>query len=178
MARTHHVFISYHHTNDEGYRKKLEKMARDEMINGSVMDGDINPDVTPETIRRIIRENYLRDTTVTIVLVGEETWKRKHIDWEIYSSLHRSGNKSRSGLLGIMLPTHENYQQEGYNQYLIPPRLHDNIECGYAELIDWTTDANFINRRINAAFNRRYTYDPDLSRPLFIKNRCGDRWYC
>jgi hypothetical protein len=177
VVKNHRVFISYHHANDLYYRNKLKRIACDDIIDGSVKDEDINPNISSETIHRIIRENNLRDTTVTLVLVGKETWKRKHVDWEIYSSLHRSSNKSRSGLLGVLLPSHRDYKRAEYDKSTIPPRLQDNIECGYAELVNWTTNTDIIHRKINAAFNRRYTYEPDLTRPLFINNLSGERWY-
>jgi hypothetical protein len=176
VAKNHHVFISFHHANDLYYRNKLKSIACDDLIDGSVNDDEINPSSSSDTIHRKIREDYLRDTTVTVVLVGRETWQRKHVDWEIYSSLRRSSNKSRSGLLGILLPSRLDYRRTDYDKSTIPPRLHDNVECGYAEIVKWTTDTNFINRRINAAFNRRYTREPDLTRPLFIKNRNGEKW--
>ena len=53
----------------------------------------------------MIRDGYLRNTTVTIVLVGTETKLRKHVDWEIYSSMHDGQVNKRSGVLVINLPT-------------------------------------------------------------------------
>ena len=67
--------------------------------------------------------HYLKDSTVTVVLIGEETWKRKHVDWEIGSSLRQTQNNSRSGLLGIILPTYPRESVKKYNPYTIPPRL-------------------------------------------------------
>jgi hypothetical protein len=42
-------------------------------VNRSVSLGDIDEDEEPQTIREIIRDKYLRDTTVLILLVGTET---------------------------------------------------------------------------------------------------------
>ncbi len=57
-------------------------------IDASVDTWDINKDFDDHTIRQKIRDEYLKDSTVTIVLVGLETKKRKHVDWEIYSSMY------------------------------------------------------------------------------------------
>lgn len=57
-------------------------------IDQSVPTGDISDGVSDEYIRELIRDEYLRDSTVTIVLVGTETARRKHVDWEIYSSMY------------------------------------------------------------------------------------------
>ena len=42
---------------------------------------------------------------MTIVLVGTETKRRKHIDWEIYSSMYDGAVNKKSGILVITLPT-------------------------------------------------------------------------
>lgn len=49
--------------------------------------GDIDEEEPPK-IQKIIKDEYLRDTSVLIILlVGTETLKnRKHVDWELYSS--------------------------------------------------------------------------------------------
>ena len=81
----HKVFISYHHLNDQGYKENLVRFGEENQIfiDGSVDTGDISDDLPSQTIREIIRDDYLRDSTVTIVLVGTSTKGRKHIDWEI-----------------------------------------------------------------------------------------------
>ena len=49
----------------------------------SVDTNDVDDDLPTERIRCIIRDDYLRDSTVTIVLIGTETKGRKHVDWEV-----------------------------------------------------------------------------------------------
>src|SRR6478735_9853046 len=105
----HKVFISYHHSEDEAYKKRFEILfAKDKeiIINQSVQIGDIDPNIKTETIRQKIRDEYLRDSSVTVVLVGKYTWQRKHVDWEIGSSIRDTELNPRSGLLGIFLPTY------------------------------------------------------------------------
>lgn len=51
-----------------------------------------------------IKDKYLGDSTITIVLIGTCTHSRRYIDWEIKSSL-RQGNYTPNGLLGIVLPS-------------------------------------------------------------------------
>ena len=80
------VFISYHHSNDQIYKDSLIKFNDENkiFIDMSVDTGDIDDQLTDETIRQKIRDEYLKNSTVTILLVGTETKYRKHIDWEIY----------------------------------------------------------------------------------------------
>ena len=103
----HKVFISYHHANDQYYKETLlqSNIYDDIFIDASVDTGDIDENLSDESIRQKIRDEYLRDSTVTIVLVGTETKNRKHVDWEIYSSMYDGKVNKKSGVLVINLPT-------------------------------------------------------------------------
>ena len=102
----HKVFISYHHENDQSYKDELVRFGElhDIFEDYSVDTGDISDDLTDEQIREKIRNEYIKDSTVTIVLVGTETKHRKHIDWEIYSSMHDGKINKKSGIIVINLP--------------------------------------------------------------------------
>lgn len=179
MADRHKVFISFHHANDESFKTIFQLRFGNKfgvVAPGAVQDGDIDPSCQAETIRRIIRDNYLRDTSVTVVLVGAETWKRKHVDWEISSSLRNTALNPRSGLLGILLPTHPDHERGSYRARIIPPRLHDNIECGFAKLIPWTNDPDEISEAVHQTYLRKLRIDPDNARPLFERNCSGEGW--
>lgn len=106
-CKMHKVFISFHHDNDQDYKDYLSSIAElyEVFIDKSVEIGDINEDDSDETIRQIIRDDYLDDSTVTIVLVGTETRNRKHIDWEIFSSMYDGQKNKKSGILVIQLPS-------------------------------------------------------------------------
>lgn len=181
MTERHKVFVSYHHDNDQGYRNLFENLFSDIydiMVSQSVQIDDINENLKVETIRQKIRDEYLRDSTVTLVLVGAETWKRKHVDWEIGASIRDTEFNPRSGLLGILLPTYPRPAGEPttYSRYTIPPRLHDNIECDFAKIYNWSDNPDVVQQWIHEAFNRRKTVIPDNSYPSFVNNRSGDRW--
>lgn len=102
----HKVFISFYHRDDQWYKDTLVQWAtvHNVFIDGSVDTGDIDENLNDEEIRQIIRDEYLGDTSVTIVLVGPNTKHRKHVDWEIYSSMYDGKINKKSGLLVIMLP--------------------------------------------------------------------------
>lgn len=106
MAK-HKVFISYHHENDQSYKDALVKWNEsvEAFIDKSVDTGDISDELTDEEIRVKIRDEYLRDSTVTIVLVGTDTAGRKHVDWEIYSSMKDGPVNKKSGIVIILLPS-------------------------------------------------------------------------
>lgn len=98
------AFISYHHDLDQDYKDHLVYLANyhGAFEDCSVNTGDISDDNTSsETIRRIIRDEYLRDSEVTILLCGKETRHRKHVDWELKSSMIDGRVNKQSGILVI-----------------------------------------------------------------------------
>jgi len=179
MTHRHKVFVSYHHALDESYKRIFELRfgnAFGAIVPGSVNDGDIDATLPTETIRQKIRDNYLRDTSVTVVLIGQETWQRKHVDWEIGSSIRHTEYNPRSGLLGILLPAYPRADKSKYNFRTIPPRLHDNIKCGFASIHNWSEDPATVQGWIHDAYLRKSRVLPDNSRESFGKNRTGSEW--
>ncbi|MDR2972012.1 MAG: TIR domain-containing protein [Bacteroidales bacterium] len=178
-TQRHKVFVSYHHANDQHYRDVFENLFagyHDIMVSKSVQIGDIDSNLNTETVRQKIRDEYLRDSTVTVVLIGTQTWQRKHVDWEIGSSIRATKLSPRSGLLGILLPTYPFLANGNFNQYTIPPRLYDNLKCDYARLYKWNTDPGIVQSWIHTAFVDRDIKTPDNSYPSFVNNRSGERW--
>jgi hypothetical protein len=149
MAR-HKVFISYHHNNDQAYKEALLE-ANDKyelFIDASVDTCDIDDDLPDETIRQLIRDDYLRDSTVTILLVGTETKKRKHIDWEIYSSMYNGKVNKQSGILVINLPS------TGCTTFTAAHGEEEKKKI-YPTTKSWTSVITL------AEYERRYPYMPD-----------------
>ncbi|MCE2508866.1 MAG: TIR domain-containing protein [Nitrosopumilaceae archaeon] len=175
MTSRHKVFVSFYH-DDQQYKDRFVRMMDGHIVDESVHDEDIDDEnLMTETIRRTIREDFIADATVTVVLVGECTWQRKHVDWEIGSSLRHTETNPRCGLLGILLPTHPNYHTDKYDENLVPPRLADN--CGrdsYARMYKWSDSPSEVQEWIHDAFLRRDKIYPDNSRLQFKRNRSGD----
>ena len=175
-TQRHKVFVSFHH-EDQRYKDAFVDMMEGNIVDKSVEDGDIDDDpLKTETIRQKIRDEFIRDATVTVVLIGPCTWQRKHVDWEIGSSLRDTLRNPRCGLLGIRLPNHADYGTERYTPRLIPPRLAGN--CGghnpFARIYDWSNSSATVGNWIHRAFVRRNGTPPDNSRPQFRNNRSGD----
>ena len=103
----HNVFVSYHHSNDQAYKNGLIDYGKSfgVFIDKSVDTGEISEQLSDQAIRTKIRDEYLRESTVTILLAGEETKGRKHVDWELYSSMFDGTKNKKSGILVINLPT-------------------------------------------------------------------------
>jgi hypothetical protein len=173
----HRVFISYHHANDQEYKEALLHANRqfDLFLDSSVDIGGIDDSLDDQAIRAIIRDDYLRDSTVTIVLVGTGTKYRKHVDWEIYSSMWDGAVNKKSGVLVINLPAtactyytaaHGDGEKQsvypGVSNWTsistrseyelryphVPDRIIDNLVKGGAKIsvTNWDTIAADINR--------------------------------
>ena len=145
----HKVFISYHHANDENYKKALLELneLHELFIDASVDTGDIDETLDDDAIRQKIRDDYLKDSTVTIVLVGTETKNRKHIDWEIYSSMFNGSVNKQSGILVIHLPS------TGITTYTAP---HGDDE----KRIVYPENSSWVSVTTRTEYERRYPYAP------------------
>lgn len=193
----HKVFISYHHAKDQNYKDELvEKgMDSDIFVDKSVDTGDIDDSLSDERIREIIRDDYLKDSSVTIILVGEETKERKHVDWEIYSSMYDGKVNKKSGILVINLPTAKqpvrahgddeketvcpdctwtSYESHRERYPKTPLRLIDNFDdkvpiavVNYDTIID---DMDALELLIDNAYERRTTNDYNLTRKMKRSN--------
>jgi hypothetical protein len=181
MSRTkrHKAFISYHHGLDEGWKDRFVWKMGDRIIDKSIYVGEIVDTTSPtaDTLRRI-REEYISEATVAVVLVGPRTWQRKFVDWEIGATLRDTTMNPRCGLIGILLPTHPDFGKSTYNPRLLPPRLADNCsgDHPFAKIVDWRGrgGADDIQAHIHTAFlRRRKQPDPDNSRLPFGRNWNG-----
>ena len=198
----HNVFISHHHKKDQFYKDELIKFGKNfgVFIDKSVDTGSISEDLSDQAIREKIRDDYLRDSTVTILLAGLETKRRKHIDWEIYSSMFDGVRNKKSGILVINLPstqcTHftaahgENEKRTIYpeqrswmnidsraeyeSRYLhLPDRIIDNLLAtkAYISVVPWEKlTVERLEFLIDATFDDRGGCEYALRRPMRAKN--------
>lgn len=154
----HRVFISYHHANDQWAKDRLIELNErfNFFIDESVDTGDISDDWDDQTIRQEIRDNYLRNSTVTVLLVGTETQYRKHIDWEIFSSMFDGKINKRSGIVVIMLPS--TYCTSCYAAFA------NEKESVFPHIKNWTS----IDSRTE--YEKKYPYMP----ARIIDNLCKE----
>ena len=157
----HKVFVSYHHANDQKRADHIRKVysENDTLIDRSLQDAYDNK--TDDEILEAIRTYHLKNSTVTIVLIGSETANRKWVDWEVYASLRPYGERSRNGLLAIYLP----------DAGVVPARLKDNIDSGYAVTMKWENISWQLESKIEEAYKKRdQWYLIENSRPRRVRN--------
>lgn len=142
------VFVSFHHKNDQAWFDYFTKKFSDQydvFHDKSIGETKVRSD-DPEYINRAIREDYIKGSSITVVLCGQETQKRKYVDWEIYSTLH-----CEHALLGIVLPS---ATKSFDGKIIVPSRLHDNIQSNYAHFVSWVDDALEIKKHIEIALKK------------------------
>lgn len=197
----HKVFVSFHHANDQWYKDELVRWGTENnvFIDGSVDMGEIPDNWDAQHIREYIRDNHLKDTTVTILLVGTETKNRKHIDWELFPSMYDGKVNKKSGILVINLPsvccqyhtlcTKEekeailpnqktwisiNDRSEFDRRYpYMPARIIDNLlKKGVSiSVINWDDlSVDKLKLLIDKAYNARSNNNYDMSREMRMRN--------
>jgi Thoeris protein ThsB, TIR-like domain len=149
------VFIS-HYKGDryevDAFINQFSNIFISKVLGANNNDDFINSTNTDYVMQRI-REKYLGDSTVTLVLLGSCTHSRRYVDWEIKSSL-RKGQYTPNGLMGIVLPSQNN------NAHL-PARLQENWNSAhhncYAKFWSYPNSAPQLASWIEDAHQSRTT---------------------
>lgn len=151
----HKCFVSYH-ADDMAEVEAFITNFGSEFIPRSVgvtVEDDFVDSDDEDYIKRRIREKYLTDSSVTILLLGRCTWARKFVDWEVSSSLRHDQNNKRNGLLVYPLPSMN-------NRAILPSRVKDNwvegdVSRSYARFLSYPASKFELRRNISAAFDDR-----------------------
>ena len=180
----HKVFISFK-TEDKSYKKYIQDNLKIDMIDKS-LDEAIDSD-DEDYIMRKIREDYLADSTVTIHLIGSNSaenkgWEeQKYIKRELQASLYDGEGNTRSGILGIVLPSMYDNVYKGsevcsscqnshnivaigdnttikefsYNYYIPNDKCCHTEDDRYCVLVKWSDFTSNPEKYIDDAFNKR-----------------------
>ena len=139
---------------DQQYRKRFKDLFGGLFDIDSVSQSASGGEDSNVYIQRLIQGEYITVISVVIVLVGKDTWGRKHVDWEIAAALTKKAD-GYSGLMGLCLPTHPAYRNIEYKTEIVPYRLIDNVKSGYARFYDWTESEGDMRVWIKDAFQAR-----------------------
>ena len=181
------VFVSYHRA-DSNEVNRFRHVFSDSFGAflargiGAGLPGDIINSTNTDYVMSRIRELYLGDSTVTIVMLGNCTWSRKYVDWELQSSLRRGPTVTPNGVLGHKLPSFR------VGQY--PHRLNLNLlsdsdrrmgwtDC-YARVIEWPRSVDDLRSAIENAYAARTLRVGLIKNPRdrFERDRdCGHWWH-
>ena len=178
------IYLCYHRDDQEHVDTFLRDfdhlyglaISREE----SELPEDILRDNDKHSVIHKIRDRYLKDSVITIVLLGPCTYTRRSVDLELMASLHHGGDEMAdpdeaerlpNGLLGIMLP---NYSSAGF-----PDRLNENLQVpdrgtrSYADVIPYPQSKDELAealREVERARTERYDL-VDNSPHMFSEDR-------
>jgi hypothetical protein len=161
------AFITFHPADREYAAKFVDQFSdvvTATLVGVSDHDDFIKDSREASYIEREIRQKYLTNTTVTIMLTGKCTWSQRFVDWEIAASLRKDADRGRSALLGIRLP------HLGSGPTTVPERFQDNLTAGYAVFKTYPTSSEDLRGWILQALERRDTVTPNNARQLRQKN--------
>ena len=165
MDLTGSIYLCYHPDDQEHVDTFLQDFDN---LNGlavwreEALPEDILRDNNKHSVIHKIRERYLEDSTVTLVLIGPCTYTRRAVDLELMASLHYGGDEMAdadeadrlpNGLLGVMLP---NYDNAGF-----PDRLNDNLRVpdrgtqSYADVIPYPESKEVLSEALVQAERTR-----------------------
>jgi len=125
------VFLIYHHDD----YKAAEAFVRDHghlfehtYTRGVTEGDDFVGSPSDDTIIRSIRDRYIHDASLAIVLLGAATWGRRFVDWEIAAAL---GTQEDEPLALMALDV------DGRMQSRMPPRLRGatHASAGHSSVI-------------------------------------------
>jgi hypothetical protein len=158
----HKCFVSYHVDDADEVKDFIDDFGSEFIprVIGLSEGDDFIDSVDDDYVLRRIREKYLTDSTVTIVLVGRCTWSRRFVDWEVSSSLRDDFANKRSGLVAITLPSVADLDGRR-----LPDRVDDNVDDDnlYARWMKYPASRSSLRNIISEAFDRR-TSRADLVR--------------
>ncbi len=157
------LFVSYDHHSDNRYFDAFKRLyaSQYEIVRDNSLDRELDTEDESAFFRHLGR-SALEESVCTVVLCGANTRESKFVDWEIKASLD-----GRKGLIGIILPTNPGADGQPA-QAVLPDRLNDSFDAGYAVLLPWRDLADLkidLTTRVFFARSR----SPELidnSRPL------------
>ena len=109
----HKCFISFK-KEDQWYRDQIDKLLASSDVINKGLNRVINSD-DGEYIMKTIRQDYLKDSTVTIFMIGSHSSENEGYDYmgrrnnyfierELQASLYNGSWNTRNGILFIVLP--------------------------------------------------------------------------
>lgn len=137
-------FISYHQADLQAVNRFINRFGRPNFIKrGITLPDEVVNSTDADYVMRRIRQLYIKDSIVTIVLVGRCTWARRFVDWEVQASLRRPADGLPSGLVAILL--------DRSTRPPLPPRFRLNRDSGYAEYHYYPRDVATLSGWIERA---------------------------
>lgn len=158
MKNQPNVFLSHVH-EDRSWADQCVALLRS--IGASVHTARSLLEPGDEFPRRL--QEAILETTHILVLIGPRTRLSQWVDREIELSTESREDGPGAGVVGLILPSHEDFSRPYYDPENIPVRLHDLVQNDYAILRKWTESPDELSRWLDEAERRRYRHRPEPS---------------
>lgn len=162
------IFISFHQADADEvgtlkrslqpYFEEIRTLGASEF--GADLDDRINSG-DADYVMRQIRQRYISGTTCTIVAIGQCTWARRYVDWEIAATMRNNPTDPRGGIFAMQL---QSAATGGRGR--LPDRVgmniqrdSNNVESGYARFFV-PLGPQSVQSEVEAAIGRAQTLDP------------------
>lgn len=154
-------------------------------LNVDMIDKSLNEPINStdeDYIMRVIRRDYLSDSTVTIFLIGAcsnenlGTYEQRFIKRELQASLYDSANNTKNGILGIVLPEMHHNVYLGFYPCDNCGGNHRNVNIGDSTVIkEFSYNYYIPNDKCCWAEEERYcvlaSWDEFKNNPEFYINK-------
>lgn len=163
----HKCFISFK-KEDQWYRDQMDILfTKSDLINKG-LDRVIDSS-DGEYIMKTIRQDYLKDSTVTIFIIGTHSSENEGYDYmgrrknyfierELQASLFNGVGNTRNGLLGVVLPDMYNRIYKGTYQCPFCGRTHSSIEIGDTSVIREFSMNYYIKPHVGCGWSEQERY--------------------
>ncbi len=162
----HKCFISYK-KEDTNYKDYLITDISDGNFIDKSLDRTINSE-DGDYVMQVIRQDYLKDSTVTIFLIGKHSSENEGSDWmgdknyfiqrELQASLYDSDENTMNGILGVVLPEMYDYIYMGTEQCIFCNGEHSIVQLNDSTVIREFSENYYIKPHEGCAWkdNERY----------------------
>lgn len=174
----HRCFISYK-KEDIKYKDYLvDNISKDGFIDKS-LDRVINSD-DGDYVMKVIRQDYLKDSTVTIFLIGVNSSENEGVDWlgrdknyfiqrELQSSLYAGDGNTMNGILGVVLPEMYNCIYRGSERCIFCNNEHNIVQINDSTVIREFSENYYIRPHDGCAWKENERYCELVKWDEFIK---------
>lgn len=163
----HKCFISFK-KEDQWYRDQIDKLFLSSDLINKGLDRVINSN-DGEYIMKTIRQDYLKDSTVTIFVIGSHSseyegydfmGRRKNyfIERELQASLYNGVGNTRNGILGVVLPEMYDWVYEGSYQCQTCGNMHNTVVIGDSTVIREFSANYYIEPHFGCAWSENERY--------------------
>lgn len=176
---SHNCFISFK-KEDEYYKNQILKKLGNERIRGKALDKWIDSEDI-DYVMKVIREEYMNNTSVTILIIGEHSSENEGRDFlnrdknafikrELQATLYDGKGFSRSGLLGVVLPSMELKIYKGSYQCSICGDVHNHVDINDDTVIKEFSANYYLKKDMRCAYSENGRFCVLVKYSDFINN--------